>query len=152
MSTGLNPDMRGWTRMKTTRKRYSADFKAKVALEAIRGDLTLSELGAKHGIHHTTIAAWKPQAVEGMSATFSGAGARAKVATEADLEKLRAKIEQLILERDVLAKASPQNCPRRQHHLRRPIMEGAQRVSLRRLATGTEILERPTLPAPAGSG
>ncbi len=42
--------------MKTTRKRYSADFKAKVALEAIRGDLTLAELAAKHGVHHTMIA------------------------------------------------------------------------------------------------
>jgi transposase len=34
---------------KTTRKRYSAEFKAKVALEAIRGELTISQLGAKHG-------------------------------------------------------------------------------------------------------
>jgi transposase-like protein len=42
--------------MKTTSKRYSADFKAKVALEAIRGDLTLAELAAKHGVHHTMIA------------------------------------------------------------------------------------------------
>ena len=41
-----------------TRKRYSADFNAKVALEAIRGDLTLAELGSKHGIHHKMIAAW----------------------------------------------------------------------------------------------
>lgn len=48
--------------MKTTRKWYSAEFKAKVALEAIRGDLTLAELAAKHGIHHTVIAAWKRQA------------------------------------------------------------------------------------------
>ena len=55
-------------------KRYSAEFKAKVALEAIRVDLTLAELGAKHGIHHTMIEAWKRQAVVGMSATFSGAG------------------------------------------------------------------------------
>jgi transposase len=53
--------------MKTRRKRYSAEFKAKVALEAIRGDLTLAELGAKHGIHHTMIAAWKRQAVEDVS-------------------------------------------------------------------------------------
>ena len=45
--------------MKTTRKRYSADFKSKVALEALRGDLTLAALGGKHGIHHTMIAAWK---------------------------------------------------------------------------------------------
>ena len=51
--------------MKTTRKRYSAEFKAKVALEAIRGDLTLAELAAKHGIHHTMIATWKRQAIEG---------------------------------------------------------------------------------------
>jgi transposase-like protein len=36
--------------MKTTRKRYSADSKAKIALEAIRGDLTLAEFAAKHGV------------------------------------------------------------------------------------------------------
>lgn len=57
---------------KVTRKRYSGDFKAKVALEAIKGDLTLAELAAKHGVHQTMIAAWKRQAVEGMAATFSG--------------------------------------------------------------------------------
>ena len=57
---------------KVTRRRYTADFKAKVALEAIRGELTLAELAAKHGIHQTMIAAWKKQAVEGMAATFSG--------------------------------------------------------------------------------
>jgi transposase-like protein len=53
--------------MRTTRKRYGADFKAKVALEAIRGDLTLAELAAKHGVHHTMIAAWKRQAIDGRS-------------------------------------------------------------------------------------
>lgn len=37
--------------MKTTRKRNTGEFKAKVALEAIRGDLTLAELAARHGIH-----------------------------------------------------------------------------------------------------
>ena len=92
--------------MKKTRKRYSADFKAKVALEAIRGDLTLAELAAKHGIHHTMIAAWKRQAIEGMGSTFSGAGEAAKAASEAEVEKLHAKIGQLVVERDFLAKAS----------------------------------------------
>lgn len=91
--------------MKKTRKRYSADFKAKVALEAIRGDLTLAELAAKHGIHHTMIAAWKRQAVEGLAGTFSGAGDAAKAASEAEVEKLHAKIGQLVVERDFLAKA-----------------------------------------------
>ena len=50
---------------KVTRKRYGAEFKAKVALEAIRGELTLAELSAKHSIHQTMIAAWKRQAIEG---------------------------------------------------------------------------------------
>ena len=91
--------------MKMTRKRYSVEFKAKVALEAIRGDLTLAELAAKHGIHHTMIATWKRQAIEGMSATFSGASEAVKASNEADLDKLHAKIGQLVVERDFLAKA-----------------------------------------------
>lgn len=57
---------------KVTRKRYGAEFKAKVALEAIKGDLTLAELSAKHGMHQTMIAAWKRQAIEGLASMFSG--------------------------------------------------------------------------------
>ena len=87
--------------MKTTRKRYSADFKAKVALEAIRGDLTLAELAAKHGVHHTMIASWKRQDIAGMTGTFSGAGEAARAASEAEVDKLHAKIGQLLVERDL---------------------------------------------------
>ena len=73
---------------KVTRKRYTADFKAKVALEAIKGEHTLTELAAKHGIHHTLIATWKRQAIEGMASTFSlhrpdGHGGQAKPARQA---------------------------------------------------------------------
>ena len=46
------------------------EFKAKVALEAIKGEQTLAELAAKHGIHQTMIAAWKRQAIEGMAGIF----------------------------------------------------------------------------------
>src|SRR5690606_36698453 len=92
--------------MKQTRKRYSAEFKAKVALKAIRGELTLAELAAKHGIHHTMIAAWKRQAVEGMAGTFSGASDAARAASEAEVEKLHAKIGQLAVERAFLPRAS----------------------------------------------
>ena len=91
--------------MKTTRKRYSAEFKAKVALEAIRGDLTLAELAAKHGVHHTMIASWKRQAIDGLAGTFSGAGDAARATSDAEVEKLHAKIGQLVVERDFLAKA-----------------------------------------------
>ena len=90
---------------KTTRKRYGAEFKAKVALEAIRGELTLSQLGAKFGVHQTLINAWKKQAVENLSTVFESKADTAGQAREADVEKLHAKIGQLIVERDFLAKA-----------------------------------------------
>jgi transposase len=89
---------------KTRRKRYSAEFKAKVALEAIRGDLTLSQLGAKYGVHQTMINGWKKQAVENLCTVFESR-ADAGQSREADIEKLHAKIGQLIVERDFLAKA-----------------------------------------------
>ncbi|MDK3072783.1 transposase, partial [Sedimentitalea sp. JM2-8] len=43
----------------TKRKRYSAEFKAKVALEAIREELTTAELAKKYGVHPTMISGWK---------------------------------------------------------------------------------------------
>jgi transposase len=90
---------------KVTRKRYTAEFKAKVALEAIRGELTLAALSAKHGIHQTMIAAWKKQAIEGMAVTFSGKAEAVQATSDAELEKLHAKIGQLVVERDFLSKA-----------------------------------------------
>ncbi|GGJ35388.1 hypothetical protein GCM10011320_48930 [Neoroseomonas lacus] len=53
------------------RTRYSAEFKAKVALEALRGELTAAQLSAKHGIHQTMVGEWKRQATEGLAAVFS---------------------------------------------------------------------------------
>ena len=54
------------------RKRYGAEFKARVALEALRGELTAAQLAAKHGIHQTMVGEWKTQAMEGLVAVFSG--------------------------------------------------------------------------------
>jgi len=70
------------------------------------GDLTLAELAAKHGIHHTMICAWKRQAVEGMVSLFDGGDQVAKTASDAEIEKLHAKIGQLLFDSDFLAKAS----------------------------------------------
>lgn len=91
--------------MKNTRKRYSADFKAKVALEALKGDLTLAQLATKHGIHQAMISTWRKQAVDGMALVFSGKVEAADTKQAADVEKLHAKIGQLVVERDFLAKA-----------------------------------------------
>jgi transposase len=91
---------------KVTRKRYSADFKAKGALEAIKGEQTTAELAAKHGIHHTMIAMWKRQAVEGMLSTFSHKSTAAPHASAAEIDRLHSKIGQLVVERDFLVRAS----------------------------------------------
>jgi transposase len=88
--------------------RYSAEFKAKVALEALRGELTTAQLATKHGIHQTMVAEWKKQAMYGLTAVFSERS-KAKLTAKsagAEVEKLHAKIGQLLVEREFLGKAS----------------------------------------------
>jgi transposase len=94
--------------MSGKRKRYAAEFKARVALEAPRGELTTAQLATKHGIHQTMVGEWKKQATEGLASVFSGKETAQETAksVEAEVEKLHAKIGQLVVERDFLAKAS----------------------------------------------
>lgn len=89
----------------TRRRRFSAEFKAKVALEAIRGEQTINELAARYELHPNMITTWKRQAVENMAAAFSGAKERNSKSDEAQIKELHAKIGQLTVERDFLAKA-----------------------------------------------
>jgi transposase len=91
---------------KVTRQRHSAEFKARVALEAIKGEQTLAEIGAQHGIHLTLVAASKKAAIEGMRASFSPKASAGGGSSDAELARLHAKIGQLVMERDFLAKAS----------------------------------------------
>lgn len=88
------------------RRRYSAEFKAKVALDAIRGEATIAELVKKHGVHQTLINTWRRQAIEGMAGVFSVKAEAAAAERDGEVEKLHAKIGQLVVERDFLAKAS----------------------------------------------
>ena len=88
------------------RKRYSAEFKAMVALDAIRGEQTIAQLAAKHGVHQTMINAWKKQAIEGMSGVFSGKAEAVEAARDGEIDQLHAKIGQLVVERDFLRRAS----------------------------------------------
>ena len=88
------------------RKRYSAEFKAKVAMEALHGELTTAQLATKHGVHQTVIGDWRRQAVEGLVTVFSGRAEAKEGMREEDVEKLHAKIGQLVVERDFLVKAS----------------------------------------------
>jgi len=94
--------------MTSKRKRYTAEFKAKVALEALRGELTTAPLATKHGIHPTMVGEWKKQAMDGLTAVFADRSAAQETAksSEAEIDRLHAKIGQLVVERDFLAKAS----------------------------------------------
>jgi len=62
------------------RKQYSAEFKAQVALEALRGELTVSHLAAKHGVHQTLIGDWKRQALDGLVTVFISSASKARLA------------------------------------------------------------------------
>src|ERR1700749_1730531 len=88
------------------RKRYSADFKAIVALEALRGERPTAQLARKHGILQRMVGEWKRQAMEGLTAVFSDRSAAQETAksSEAEVEKLHATIGQLLVEREFLPK------------------------------------------------
>ena len=57
--------------MPKSRKHYSNDLKARVALEAIKGHKTANEIAAEYGVHPTQIAQWKKQALDGLPELFS---------------------------------------------------------------------------------
>ena len=88
-----------------TRRRFTAEFKARVALEAIRGERTISELATKHQLHPNQITQWKRQAIENLAKAFDDRASDAQVGRAAEVTKLHAKIGQLVVERDFLAKA-----------------------------------------------
>jgi len=88
------------------RRRYSAEFKAEVALEALRGELTIAPLVTKHGGHQTLINAWKRRAVGGPAAVFAGKAEAAEAARAAEVLRLHAKVGALVVERDALRRAS----------------------------------------------
>jgi transposase len=87
-----------------TRRRFSAEFKARVALEALRGDKTVQELAAKHEVHPNQVSAWKRQALDGLSEVFSNGADRDRHDHEEEIRDLHAKIGQLTVERDFLSR------------------------------------------------
>ena len=87
------------------RRNFSSDFKAKVALAAIRGDGTIAELAARYQVHPNMIGKWKREAVEGLKETFSQGPGPAGRSHEEEVKQLQAKIGELVVERDFLAKA-----------------------------------------------
>jgi transposase len=90
---------------KRTRRTHSPAFKAKVALAAIKGEKTLSELAQQFDVHANQIKQWKDQLLDGAAGVF-GAEARSESAPPPiDVKTLHAKIGELALENDFLAGA-----------------------------------------------
>ena len=90
---------------KTKRKRYSGEFKATVAREALKEESTIADIATRFSIHPNQVSEWKKQAIEGLAEVFTGKTERNDVAHEAQVKELHAKIGQLMVERDFLAKA-----------------------------------------------
>jgi transposase len=86
------------------RRNHTPSFKAKVALAAIKGEKTLSELAELFDVHPNQITAWKAQLLDGAAAVFGCGASRAEVAP-VDLKALHAKIGELTLENDFLGGA-----------------------------------------------
>jgi transposase-like protein len=95
--------------MSNKRKQYSPAFKAKVALDAVRGEKTVSELASGYSLHPTVINNWKRQLLEGASDLFeSPRKPPAEVSQQAQIDELYRQIGQLKVERDFLASRSAQ--------------------------------------------
>ena len=86
------------------RKRFEAGFKARVALEAFRGEKTLSELSAEYGVHPNQIGKWKKDLLKGATEIFRSARKGKEGPQREMLDKLYRNIGELKVENDWLKK------------------------------------------------
>jgi len=88
------------------RKRYSKEFKARVALEAIKGQKTMSEIASEYGVHPNQISNWKKRLNSGASDLFSRGKDREAERLEHERDRLYQKVGQLQIEVDWLKKVT----------------------------------------------
>lgn len=89
--------------MRKPKRNHSAAFKARVALEAIRGEKTVAQIAGHHEVHPNQVTTWKSQALEGLVEIFGGA----RIADDGRerIRELREKVGELTMERDFLSGA-----------------------------------------------
>jgi transposase len=89
--------------MRKPRRNHSAAFKARVALEAIRGEKTIAEIAAHHEVHANQVTSWKSQLLENAAAVFGGDALAAD--GKERIRELHEKIGELTVERDYPARS-----------------------------------------------
>ncbi|MCF6216198.1 MAG: IS3 family transposase [Emcibacter sp.] len=87
-----------------SRRKFTSEFKSKVALEALREECTLSELATRYDIHPNMIRTWKRHALDNMAGLFTGKSEKHQANKDGEIKDLHAKIGQLTIENDFLAK------------------------------------------------
>ena len=90
--------------MQKPRKKHNAEFKAKVALAAIKEDATVAELSSRFGVHASQIHAWKKAVLDGLVGLFEAGKSVPDKSDEGKVASLYEKIGQLTVERDFLAR------------------------------------------------
>ena len=90
--------------MSKTRRNHESAFKAKVALEALKGEQTVTEIASKHGLHPTLVNEWKRQLADGASAVFEKGNGKAGKDSAALVGELYKQIGQQKVELDFLAR------------------------------------------------
>jgi putative transposase len=88
------------------RKSYSSEFKAKVAVEAIKGERTMAELSSRYEVHGTLIGQWRKTLLERVIEIFSDGRARKELGDEAEKARLYEEIGRLKVELDWVKKKS----------------------------------------------
>ena len=90
--------------MSVNRKKFSGKFKAKVAMEAIKGQRTINELSQEFGVHPSQIGIWKKQLLESAPALFAASPSQEQKKLEKERDRLFRKVGQLTVENDWLKK------------------------------------------------
>jgi transposase len=88
--------------MKESRRKHSPAFKAKVAMEAVKGEETIAQLASRFEVHPSQVRKWKREMEEGVAGIFGGDRGQNKKDDEALVAKLYQEIGQLKVERDFL--------------------------------------------------
>ena len=85
---------------------YSAEEKAKVALDVIKGEMTIAQISSKYGVHSTQIARWKKEALESIVSGFNSKSKPRDTSQDQLIRELYEQIGQVTVERDWLKKKS----------------------------------------------